>query len=113
MESPLAQLVSFLYCLPVIVRIECVSLTKQDLCFDFYKIRTMLLFGTPISFQYVVITIGGMILQSSINLQGSILIAGYTATNKLYGFLQCFDMSVGQASCTSVSQNYGTGLGNR
>ena len=59
------------------------------------------------------ITLGGMILQSSINLQGSIFIAGYTATNKLYGFLQCFAMSVGQGSCTFVSQNYGAGLGQR
>ena len=59
------------------------------------------------------ITVGGMILQSSINLQGSVFIAGYTATNKLYGFLQCFAMSVGQASCTFVSQNYGAGLGQR
>ena len=73
----------------------------------------MLFFGIPIAFQYVVITMGGMILQSSINLQGSIFIAGYTATNKLYGFLQCFAMSVGQASCTFVSQNYGAGLGQR
>ena len=73
----------------------------------------MLLFGILISFQYVVITMGGMILQSSINLQGSIFIAGYTVTNKFYGFLQCFAMSVGQASCTFVSQNDGAGLGCR
>ena len=113
MASLLTQLASFLYCRSAIARIEYVSLTKQNLCFDFYKIRTMLLFGIPISFQYVVITMGGMILQSSINLQGSIFIAGYTATKKLYGFLQCFAMSVGQASCTFVSQNYGAGLGQR
>ena len=56
---------------------------------------------------------GGMILESSINLQGSVFIAGYTATNNLYGFLQCFAMSVGQASCTFVSQNYGAGLTQR
>ena len=88
MTSLLAQLVSFLYCLSAIARIEYVSLTKQDWCFDFHKIESMLLFGIPISFQYVDITMGGMILQSSINLQGSIYIAGYTATNKIYGFLQ-------------------------
>lgn len=113
MASLLAQMVSFLYCLSGIARIEYVSFTKQDWRFDFCKIKTMLLFGIPISFQYVVITMGGMILQSSINLQGSVFIAGYTATNKLYGFLQCFAMSVGQASCTFVSQNYGAGLGQR
>lgn len=53
MASLLAQLVSFLYCWSAIARIEYVSLTEQNLCFDFYKIRTMLLFGIPISFQYV------------------------------------------------------------
>ena len=37
----------------------------------------------------------------------------YAATNKLYGFLQCFAMFVGQASRTSVSQNYGAGLTQR
>ena len=113
LASLLAQLVSFLYCLFAIARIELVSFNKQYWHFDFGKIKTMLLFGIPISFQYVVIAMGGMILQSSINLQGSVFIAGYTATNKLYGFLQCFAMSVGQASCTFVSQNYGAGLGQR
>lgn len=113
MASLLAQLVSFLYCLSAIIRIEVVFLNRENWDFDFNRIRSMLIFGVPISFQYVVITMGGMILQSSINLQGSVFIAGYTATNKLYGFLQCFAMSVGQASCTFVSQNYGAGLGQR
>ena len=113
MASLLAQLVSFVYCLFAIARIEYVSLKKETWKIDFAKVKTMLLFGIPISFQYVVITMGGMILQSSINTQGSIFIAGYTATNKLYGFLQCFAMSVGQASCTFVSQNYGAGFGQR
>jgi Na+-driven multidrug efflux pump len=73
----------------------------------------MLLFGLPIALQYVIITLGGMILQSSINLQGSIFIAGYTATNKLYGLLQCFAMSIGLACCTFIAQNYGAGLYDR
>ena len=42
MASLLAQSVSFLYCLFAISRIEYVSLTKQDWCFDLYKIRSML-----------------------------------------------------------------------
>lgn len=70
----------------------------------------MLLFGLPIALQYVVICLGGIILQSSINLQGSIFIAGYTATNKLYGLMECFAMSLGLAACTFIAQNYGAGL---
>ena len=73
----------------------------------------MLLFGLPIALQYVVITGGGMILQSSVNLQGSLFIAGYTATNKLYSFLQCFAMSFGVSACTFLSQNFGAKLYDR
>ena len=40
---------------------------------------------------------------------GSLFIAGYTATNKLYSFLQCFSMSFGAATCTFIAQNYGAG----
>ena len=73
----------------------------------------MLLFGLPIALQYVIITTGGMILQSGVNLQGSFFIAGYTATNKLYSFLQCFAMSFGVSTCTFLAQNYGAGLYDR
>lgn len=113
LASLMAQLVSFLYCLHALLRIEFICLDRQAWHIDGRRLRRMLIFGIPIAFQYVVITLGGMVLQSSINLQGSVFIAGYTATNKLYGFLQCFAMSLGQAACTFVSQNYGAGLGSR
>ena len=50
-----------------------------------------------------------MLGSSSINLQGSLFIAGYTATNKLYGLLQCFAMSFGLSSSTFIAQNFGAG----
>lgn len=107
--SVLAQLVSFLYCFASILKIDMVKLDREAWKPDPDKIKSMLLFGLPIALQYVVITLGGMILQSSVNLQGSIFIAGYTATNKLYSFLQCFAMSFGVAACTFIAQNYGAG----
>ena len=45
--------------------------------------------------------------QSTINAQGSSFIAGYTATNKLYGLLECTAISLGSAFTTFASQNYG------
>ena len=107
--SVLAQLVSFLYCSASILKIDMVKLDREAWKPDPDKIKSMLIFGLPIALQYVVITLGGMILQSSVNLQGSIFIAGYTATNKLYSFLQCFAMSFGVAACTFIAQNYGAG----
>ena len=108
--SVISQAVSFLFCVAAIARIDCISLDKQAWRFGRSRLTRMLLFGLPIALQYVVITLGGMILQSAINLQGSYFIAGYTATNKLYSLLQCFAMSFGMAASTFVAQNYGAGL---
>lgn len=107
--SLLAQLVSFLYCFAVIRRIDDIRCGRNIWEPDFIRLKRMFLFGMPIALQYIVITLGGMILQSSVNLQGSIFIAGYTATNKLYGLLECLAMSFGLSACTFISQNYGAG----
>lgn len=108
--SVASQTVAFLYCVVAITKIDCICLDRQVWQLEKSKIKHMLLFGLPIALQYVVITLGGIVLQSSINLQGSIFIAGYTATNKLYGLLECFAMSLGLASSTFIAQNYGAGL---
>lgn len=50
-----------------------------------------------------------MIVQSTINVQGSAFIAGYTAVNKLYGLLECTAISIGNVFTTFASQNYGAG----
>ena len=113
LASLIAQFVSFLFCVLQILKLDCICLDRDVWRFDGRRFCSMLAFGVPVAFQYVVITFGGMVLQSSINMQGSVFIAGYTATNKLYGFLQCFAMSVGQSSCTFVSQNFGAGHNDR
>ena len=111
--SLLAQLVSFLYCYAVIRKIDCISLGHILWKVDLQRFKRMMLFGMPIALQFVVITLGGMILQSSVNGQGSIFIAGYTATNKLYGLLECLALSFGLSSCTFISQNFGAGYYDR
>lgn len=110
LASLIAQLVSFIFCILAILKIECISLSREVWQFEGRRYSNMLMFGLPVALQFVVITLGGMILQSSINMQGSIFIAGYTATNKLYGLLECFANSFGLASCTFIAQNYGAGL---
>ena len=111
--SVIAQLVSFLYCAAAIIKTDCIHLHREAWQLDWERLKNMLVFGLPVALQYIIITSGGIILQSSINMQGSIFIAGYTATNKLYSLLQCFAMSFGQATCTFLAQNYGAGLHHR
>jgi Na+-driven multidrug efflux pump len=54
-----------------------------------------------------------MILQFAINQQGFAFIAGFTATNKIYGVLESSAISIGHAISTYSAQNYGAGLYSR
>ena len=63
--------------------------------------------GTPMAAQNIVICIGGMTLQSIVNGFGTTFIAGYTATNKLYGLLEIAAVSYGFAVTTYTGQNFG------
>ena len=107
--SVMAQAVSFVYCIIQIKRIECVNITRDDLKPDFKMLRELFLFGVPLCLQYIIISVGGIILQSTINAQGSIYVAGYTAINKLYGLLESTAISLGIALSTFYAQNYGAG----
>ncbi len=107
--SVISQLVSFLYCLYEIRKIEHIKLTREIFKPDGKMIKSLLVFGMPLALEYIVIALGGIILQSTINVQGSIFIAGYTATNKVYGLLESSAISLGLACSTFFAQNYGAG----
>ena len=70
----------------------------------------LMLLGLPMAFQNFIIAIGSMIVQRLINSFGVIFIAGFTATNKLYGILEIAAVSFGYAVTTYVGQNLGAGL---
>lgn len=69
----------------------------------------LLLLGLPMAFQNAVIAVGGMTVQSVVNEFGVIFIAGFTATNKLYGLLEVAATSYGYTMVTYVGQNAGAG----
>lgn len=64
---------------------------------------------TMVAGTLVVIAGSGMIMQSTINQHGSLFVAGYTASNKLYGLLESSAISLGFAFSTFFAQNYGAG----
>jgi len=107
--SIISQFVSFVYCYFCIKKIECVKLSKVTWKIDSGVLRELVMFAIPISLQSIAISLGGIILQATINLQGSIFVAGYTAVNKLYGLLECTAISLGVAFLTYFAQNYGAG----
>ena len=109
LASLLSQLFSFVFCLLKIRKIEYVKLDKAARQWDWRLCWEILLFGLPLALQYIIINMGGVLVQSTINLQGSAFIAGYTAVNKLYGLLECSAIALGSAFITYASQNFGAG----
>ena len=109
----LAQLFAFLYCLSVLRKMELMKLVREDWRADRNIINRQCSLGLPLALQHILIAVGGMILQYAINQQGVVFIAGFTATNKIYGLLESSAISVGYAVTTYVAQNYGAGLYSR
>ncbi len=105
----IAQAVSSGFCFWHIRKIAFLKMTKGE--FRLQKDRTIRLFvlGMPMAFQNGIIAIGGMIVQFVVNSYGVIFIAGFTATNKLYGLLEIAGISYGYAMVTYVGQNLGAG----
>ncbi|MDE6939596.1 MAG: polysaccharide biosynthesis C-terminal domain-containing protein, partial [Lachnospiraceae bacterium] len=93
----IAQLVSAFFCIYHIRKIEMLSFTRSDFGLHQGMTRKLLFLGSPMAFQNGIIAVGGMIVQSVVNGFGVIFIAGFTATNKLYGLLEIAATSYGYA----------------
>ena len=76
---------------------------------DLHMGGNLMKIGAPIAAQNVIIALGGIVVQSVVNGFGTGFIAGFTATNKLYGLLEIAAISYGYAVTTYVGQNYGAG----
>lgn len=105
----IAQLFSSLFCLYRIRKIEILSLCPADFCLQGHLPAKLLMLGFPMAFQNAVISVGGMIVQFVVNGFGVIFIAGFTATNKLYGVLEVAATSYGYSMITYTGQNLGAG----
>lgn len=103
----IAQMISGLYCLLRLRTVPFMKMQRSD-----YRLRAcmagqLLKLGFPMALQNTLIAIGGMIIQMIVNGFGVVFIAGFTATNKLYGVLEVAALSYGYAMVTYVGQNVG------
>lgn len=105
----IAQMVSSLFCLWNIGKISILSCKREDFRLQAQTAGRLFVLGLPMAFQNSIISIGGMIVQTVVNGFGVIFIAGFTATNKLYGILEIAATSYGYAMTTYVGQNMGAG----
>ena len=105
----IAQGSAALYCLTLVRRMPALRFGKEDLKWDGALARRLISLGSPTAAQNVIIGLGGMVVQRVINGYGSVFIAGFTATNKLYGIMEMAAVSYGAAIAAYVGQNYGAG----
>ncbi len=103
----IAQLISSLFCLYHIRKIDILTLQKADFRPSGRLPLRLLMLGFPMAFQNAIISVGGMIVQFVVNGFGVLFIAGFTATNKLYGVLEVAAPSYGYAMVTYTGQNLG------
>lgn len=105
----IAQMVSCVFCYFHIRRLELLALTRSDFRLQKGLPGHLLRLGAPMAFQNAIISVGGMIVQFVVNGFGVLFIAGFTATNKLYGVLEVAATSYGYAMVTYTGQNLGAG----
>jgi len=103
----IAQVCSCIFCLIRLRRLDILKLKRSDFEVLLSRYSNLVRMGLPIMMQNTIISVGGMIVQSVVNPLGVAFIAGYTATNKLYGILEMAAGSYGYAMTTYTGQNLG------
>ena len=103
----IAQSFSAVYCFLILRRIDIVHLSRADFMTAAGMNARLMKLGIPVVFQNIIIGVGGLVVQYVINGYGFLFVAGFTATNKLYGLLEMAAISYGYAIVTYVGQNLG------
>ena len=103
----IAQAFSAVYCFMAVRKIKLLKLSARDWRSNGRRMGKLMYLGAPMAFQNVIISIGGMALQSVVNRFGLAFVAGFTATNKLYGVLEVAATSFGFSMTTFTGQNLG------
>lgn len=103
----IAQAISGVICFMQLKKVMPMEIFSGTFRMDGAMARELMRLGTPIAFQNLIIAVGGMIVQSVVNSVGVTFMAGFTATNKMYGLLEIAAISYGYAMVIYVGQNLG------
>lgn len=103
----IAQGIAALICFATLRKIPQLKLSRRDLILFGGTGRRLLMLGLPVAFQNTIISIGGLTVQYVVNGFGFLYVAGFTATNKLYGLLEVAASSYGFAIAAYAGQNLG------
>ena len=105
-----SQLLSGFLCAAKIAATSELRFEQRHLALSLQMAKDLMGIGIPAAVKNIIIAVGGMVVQTVVNSFDSVsFIAGFTATNKLYGLLEIAALSYGYAVTTFVGQNYGAG----
>lgn len=105
----MGQVFSCVYCAVCVFRIPILRMRREDWRLSKQVVGKIMRLGSPMAFQNATIGVGGLAVQSTVNGFGYVFLAGFTATNKLYGLLELAAINFGYAMATYAGQNLGAG----
>ena len=105
-----SQLISGILCLVYMAkRFPILRLEKENLKFQRYFARRLLVMSLPMGLQYSVTAIGSILLQTAVNGLGSVAMAAVTASGKVINLFACPYDAMGTTAATYAGQNLGAG----
>ena len=108
LATVLAQLLSVVCCVFYIAKhVEVLHPVRESFHFDWGDVRKQIKMGGSMGFQSSIISIGGILVQTSLNRLGAIYVASYTAASKIESIVHMPLISFGLTMATYVGQNYG------
>lgn len=106
----ISQGVSGLLCLVYIIKkVPVLRMTREDWHPSGTLLKTQIRIGIPMALQYSITAIGTMMVQSSLNILGSTLVAAYTAAGKIEQVVTQAYVAMGTTMATYGAQNMGAG----
>ena len=106
----ISQGVSGIGCLIYIVKkVPLLKMQAEDFRPEGYLVKMEMAVGIPMALQYSITAIGTMMVQSSLNLLGSLSVAAFTAANKIESVVTQAYVALGTTMATYCAQNIGAG----
>ena len=106
----ISQGVSAILCLVYIyIRMPSLAPNRRHWTLDGQESRNQLAMGIPMALQFAITASGTMVMQSAINLFGSVAVASFTAASKVQNLVTQGMMAMGQTMATYSGQNFGKG----
>lgn len=110
LATVISQFISGILCLVVIVKkFEVLHVKGDEWNYDSSCVGRLVAMGLPMGLQYSITAIGSVILQSSVNMLGSLSVAAVTAASKVNMLFLCVLDALGASMATYGGQNLGAG----